>query len=122
MALPDLLKAVTLANSAGDRSNTTGVAIGESEMVWLVRFHKAIRNQFVHFEPRGWSIEVSGIAEVAKLVARILEDIFRIGWAFRHQERAQREELQQNLQVLRTMQWRARGVLVFPAMNTHMGD
>lgn len=105
MGLPDLLKAVRKPSSAGDGSNGAGVAISESELSWLLRFHKEIRNQFAHFEPMGWSIEVSGIPAIAKLVARIIEDILRTGWAFRHQDRAQREEMQRSLHILETIEW-----------------
>jgi hypothetical protein len=107
MGLPDLLTAVRKPYSAGDRSNAAGVAITESELCWLRRFHKDIRNQFVHFEPMGWSIEVSGIPEIAKLVARIIEEIFRIGWAFRHQDFAQREGMQRSLHTLALIEWPA---------------
>jgi hypothetical protein len=107
MGLPDLLTAVGKPHSAGDRSNAAGVAISESELRWLRRFHKDIRNQFVHFEPMGWSIEVSGIPEIAKLVARIIGEILRIGWAFRHQDLAQREEMERSLQTLALIEWSA---------------
>ncbi|MCJ9754637.1 hypothetical protein MOV61_28305 [Neorhizobium sp. BETTINA12A] len=105
MGLPDLLKAVRKPSSAGDGSNVAGIAISESELSWLHRFHREIRNQFTHFEPMGWSIEVSGIPEIAKLVARIIGDILRTGWAFRHQDRAQREEMQRSLHTLKTIEW-----------------
>lgn len=105
MALPELISAVRKPHSAGDRSNDIGVAISESELNWLRRFHVEIRNQFAHFEPRGWSIEVSGISEIAKLVARIIGDILQIGWAFRHQDIAQRQELRGTLHTLGAMDW-----------------
>lgn len=107
MGLPDLLAAVRKPYSAGDRSNAAGVAISECELRWLRGFHKNIRNQFVHFEPMGWSIEVSGIPEIAKLVARIIGDILQIGWAFRHQDLAQREQMERNLQTLTLIEWPA---------------
>lgn len=107
MGLPDLLKAVRKPSSAGDGSNVDGVAISESELNWLLRFHKEIRNQFAHFEPMGWSIEVSGIPEITKLVARIIGDILNAGWAFRHQDRTQREEMQRSLHTLQTIEWPA---------------
>lgn len=105
LGLPDLLKAVRKPRSAGDGSNDCGVVISDSELSWLIRFHKNIRNQFVHFEPKGWSIEVSGIPEIAKLIARIIGEILSIGWAFRHQNLAQREEMQRNLQNLNLVEW-----------------
>lgn len=100
MAFPDLLKAVREPYSAGDRSNAAGVAISESELNWLHHFHKDVRNQFAHFEPMGWSIEVSGIPEIAKLIARIIGDILQMGWAFRHQDGTQREEMRRSLHAL----------------------
>lgn len=105
MGLPDLLLAVRQPNSAGDSSYPDGVEISDSELYWLGHLHKNMRNQFVHFEPMGWSIEVSGTPEIAKVVARIIGEILQIGWAFRHQDPAQREELQRNLQALASIEW-----------------
>lgn len=105
MGLPDLLKAVRRSHSAGGPSDEADVAISESELSWLMRFHDSIRNQFVHFEPIGWSIEVSGIPEIAKLVARIIGDILRIGWAFRHQNLEQRQEMERDLKTLASIEW-----------------
>jgi hypothetical protein len=105
MTLPDLLNAVRKPRSAGDRGNDAGVAISESELQWLKRFHEDIRNQFVHFEPMGWSIDVSGIPDIAKLIARIIAEIHRMGWAFRHCDLAERQELERCLQTLAFMDW-----------------
>lgn len=107
MGLPDLLKALRRPRSAGDRSNAVGIAIKDSELSWLRRFHEDIRNQFVHFEPKGWSIEVSGIPEIARLTARIIEEVLQVGYAFRHQDDARREEMQRNLQALAAIEWPA---------------
>ena len=79
LRLPDLLKAVRKAHSAGDRSNTTGVAISDAELARLKRFHGEVRNQFVHFELMGWSIEVSGVPDLAGMIARILTDMLERG-------------------------------------------
>lgn len=100
MNLPDLLKTVRKPHSAGDGSNVAGIAITDSELCWLRRFHNDIRNQFVHFEPMGWSIEVSGIPKIATLVARIITEMEQIGYAFRHLDKIQRKELHRNLQTL----------------------
>ena len=86
MTLPDLLKTVRKPRSAGDASNPEGVTLTDSELEWLKHFHDVIRNQFIHFEPLGWSIEVSGIPKVGVLIARIIREILDMGWAFRHQE------------------------------------
>lgn len=107
MGLPDLLKSVRRPYSAGNRSNAVGVAISDYELCWLGRFHENIRNQLVHFEPLGWSIEVSGIPEIAKLIARIIEDILRIDWAFRHLDLAKHDEMQRSLRVFAKIEWPA---------------
>ena len=107
MNLPNLLKAVRKPHSAGDRSNAAGVAITDSELSWLRHFHEDIRNQFVHFDPMGWSIEVSGIPDVAKLVGRIIGEVLQIGYAFRHQNRAWLEEMQRDLEALTLIEWPA---------------
>jgi hypothetical protein len=105
-ALPDLLKAVREARSAGDRSNEEGIVVSDKDLNWLRYFHDVVRNQFVHFEPMGWSLEVSGIPGIASLTSRIINDIADSGWAFRHQEVAWLAELRANLlrlpQVLRS--------------------
>ncbi len=105
MTLPELLKAIRKPYSAGDSSNAAGITVSDSEFRWLKRFHDDFRNQFVHFEPMGWSIEVSGIPEIAKLVARIIQDIFSMGWGFRHQSLVQREDMQRCLDTLASLEW-----------------
>lgn len=100
MSLPDLLRAVRKPYSAGDRSNAAGVTIRDSELSWLQCFHKDVRNQFTHFKPMNWSIEVSGIPDISKLIARIIGEILRHGWAFRHQDFVQRNEMERNLEAL----------------------
>jgi len=52
-----------------------------------------------------WSVEVSGIPHIAKLIARIIGQILDMGWAFRHQEVAQREDLRHSLNRLTTLNW-----------------
>lgn len=105
MSLPELLKAVREPYSAGDRSNAEGVALSDSEFAWLKNFHKDIRNQFVHFAPMGWSIEVSGIPEIAKLIARAIKEIIEIGYAFRRLDPALRDSLRNNLDRLAAYDW-----------------
>lgn len=105
LSLPGLLKAARKPHSAGDRSNANGVRVTDSELSWLCRFHDDVRNQFVHFEPRGWSLEVSGIPGLAQLISRIIGDIIDSGYAFRHQSEAWREALRCDLQALSSDDW-----------------
>ncbi|GAA0737417.1 hypothetical protein CA233_10865 [Sphingomonas sp. ABOLD] len=93
MSLPDLLKAVRKPYSAGDRSNSAGIAISDRELTWIRRFHDEVRNQFVHFEPMGWALEVSGLPEIGKFVARIIGEILEAGYGFRHRDLAWRDAL-----------------------------
>jgi len=105
MAFPDLLKEVRKPNSAGDRSNSDGIAIEDSELEWLIRIHCEFRNQFTHFSPTGWSFEVSGVPEIARLTARIIRDILCCGWAFRHLDGEQRETMSRDLTLLSEVKW-----------------
>ena len=102
MALPDLLKAVRKANSAGDRSNLSGVLISDEELRWLTRLHEDVRNQFTHFKPMSWYLDVSGIPELCRIVARIIAEILTMGYAFRHKDSHWRARLSDELTVLVT--------------------
>ena len=86
LSLPELLKAARKPGSAGDGSGESGITVADDEVQWLTRFHNEIRNQFVHFEPRGWSLDISGIPELSKVIVKIIRDIMELGWAFRHQD------------------------------------
>ena len=86
LALPGLLKEVRKPKSAGDRSNPDGVVITDSELRWLLRFHNDVRNEFTHFSPKGWSLEISGLPQISILAVRIIREIQAMGWAFRHRE------------------------------------
>jgi len=108
MPLPNLLKEVRRPHSAGDRSNAAGISISDNEMRRLKHFHDDIRNQFVHFEPMSWSIEVSGIPEIARLIARIIQDILKVGWAFRHMSCEEHDGLQSALADLAQAQCKRR--------------
>lgn len=98
--LPDLLNAIREPLSAGDRSNSVGVHLTDQELAWLRRFHDQVRNQFVHFEPMGWSLEVSGVPQLAKLIARLIEEMLDVGWAFRHRGNDWRLALRADLALL----------------------
>jgi hypothetical protein len=103
--LPQLLDRVRQPNSAGDGGCATGIAVSDAELDWLRRIHDEIRNQFVHFEPRGWALEVSGLPGIAKLSARIIRDILENGWAFRHADSDLREQIGANLAALENHAW-----------------
>ncbi|HYC99564.1 hypothetical protein [Brevundimonas sp.] len=97
--LPELIKLARKPRSAGDGRDAL-IRVSDAELVWLRRFHADIRNQFVHFEPMGWSVEVSGLASLAALISRIIEDTIQGGWAFRHKDVMWRDALRTELAAL----------------------
>lgn len=99
MGMPDLLKAVRKKDSAGD-GTAPSIAISDGEFNWLRKFHDEFRNQLVHFEPIGWSIEISGMPGLAKLAARIVADVQDAGWGFRHKNLAWQTALRAELEKL----------------------
>ena len=89
----ELLSRIRASRSDGNRSIESGILISDSEYEWLKRFNDGIRNQFAHFEPMAWSVEVSGLPEIGTLVSRIVIDILAAGWAFRHKPQHWRDNL-----------------------------
>lgn len=98
----DLAKRIRMPNSAGDGA-PNAVTITDAELQWIKRIHDEVRNEFIHFSPKGWSLEVSGIPELAKLVSRIIGEIIHHGWAFRHQSSEWIAKLQSDLAVLSSL-------------------
>ncbi|MEP5761269.1 MAG: hypothetical protein ABJ327_18525 [Litoreibacter sp.] len=105
MALPELLKAVRKQGSCGGFPNSKKIEISDSEYDWLKRIHLEIRNQFVHFEPLGWSIEVSGVPQIGQIIARIIKDIHDCGWAFRHLDSTKKNAMIRDLELLTEARW-----------------
>lgn len=106
MSLPDLLKAARKPGSSGGFSDSAPISISDRELAWLGRIHSDIRNQFVHFAPRVWSIEVSGVSQIAHIVARIVHDIHDVGWAFRHLDSSTRNTMLLDLKQLKISTWK----------------
>ena len=104
MPLPELLKAVRKPNSSGKMPNAKQILITDNELEYLKRIHTEFRNQFTHFQPVGWSIEISGIPEIAKLISRIIKDILDSGGAFIHMNYTERESMRADLQQLSKME------------------
>ncbi|KEO60235.1 hypothetical protein DT23_14070 [Thioclava indica] len=68
---------------------------------WHVMNLIELRNQFEHFGPTGWIIELSGIPEKIEACVNIIEQIEHDGWAFRHLETSDRARLVACLKKLR---------------------
>ena len=82
--LPELLKLIRRKGSAGDNSQGSEIRLKDSTFQWWKRIHDRTRNQFVHFAPMSWSLELSGIPELIVETVRIIREIDEKGWAFRH--------------------------------------
>ena len=80
------------------------VRLSDKELNWLIRIHKEFRNQFIHFSPTGWVFDVSGMQELARLIARIIQDILDCGWAFKHLGKERRELLKEDLSALAALE------------------
>lgn len=100
--LPELLKRVRKMNSAGDGSQGSEIQVSESDFQWWKRIHDQMRNQFVHFAPMSWSIELSGVPELVLVTTRIIGEIDAKGWAFRHMTDECRETLREEITNLET--------------------
>ena len=97
MALPDLLKKVRKPNSAGRMPSAAKISISDRELQYLTKIHKEFRNQFTHFQPTGWSIEISGMPKLASLISRIISDILDCGCGFIHMNEVDRNSMKVNL-------------------------
>jgi len=100
MTLPDLLKTIRKPDTIGGGAPGPGVPIADGELNWLLRFHDGLRNQFIHFSPQGWSIEISGLPGLAELTARIITAVLDAGWGFRQKNQAWNEALRADLKAL----------------------
>ncbi len=97
LTLPELLKAVRRERSSGNGHENVRVLINDQELGWLKRFHSEIRNQFIHFKPQGWSIDVSGVPGLGRLTGRIIGNILENDWAFRHKSHIWKETFRSDL-------------------------
>jgi hypothetical protein len=59
-----------------------------------------LRNCFLHFEPLGWSIEISGVPSILHDVLQIVGQTSEDGWSFRHLSDERRADLEIVLQEL----------------------
>ncbi len=99
-SLPELLKRIRKVNSAGDSGQGSRIALSDRELSWLSRLHDDVRNQFVHFAPMGWSLDVSGMAGLIALTGRLIREISSYGWAFRHEDNEWQAMLSNDLDTL----------------------
>jgi hypothetical protein len=67
----------------------------------FIRLHR-LRNDFVHFTPKGWSIEVSGMPQMFLHIIDVLDQIVEDPWPFRHCDDEEEARLRGLLDLLKT--------------------
>lgn len=95
--LPALLKRIRKSDTIGSGQSFEGIRVTDEELQNLRHLHAEVRNQFVHFEPRGWSLEVAGMETQIPLIIRIISEIDAAGWAFRHEDQEHLTAMRQSL-------------------------
>ena len=61
------------------------VSLSNSEVRELRRLN-SLRNEFVHFSPKGWSLEISGLPKIVAACVTILRAVHQCGWSLLHLE------------------------------------
>lgn len=76
------------------------LVITDSQRDSFRRLHK-LRNDFAHFTPKGWSIELAGLAGIFLNMVEVLDKIFADDWPVRYMKSLEREQLRNLLQDLK---------------------
>lgn len=100
LSLPALLLAIRKDAPDAIGRACEPIHVDQAELAWLKRIHSEIRNQFVHFEPISWSIDLSGVPDIARLIARIIGEILDCGWAFQHMDASKKDAMRADLNKL----------------------
>ncbi|WP_068516982.1 hypothetical protein [Thalassospira sp. MCCC 1A02491] len=76
------------------------LSVTEGEKRAFEKLH-GLRNEFAHFSPKGWSIELSGVPEIFRCNLDVLTKIASDGWPFRHMKEERLKRLNLELAELR---------------------
>ncbi|HVZ99946.1 MAG TPA: hypothetical protein VG841_06490 [Caulobacterales bacterium] len=57
----------------------------------------SLRNEFAHFSPKGWSVEISGLPEIASAWAKLMKGIHSGGWALQHCEDTEQDAFMRDI-------------------------
>ena len=69
--------------------NTTPLALTKEQAEDVKTLSEMLRNNFEHFMPMGWSIEISGMPDLLKSVSDIIEHLaFKTGTVFWEEHQA----------------------------------
>jgi hypothetical protein len=78
------------------------LSISKEQISSFERLH-SFRNDFAHFTPKGWSIELGGLPNICLDTLAVIQMIADDGWAFRHLEDGRRADLDQELSALEAL-------------------
>ena len=76
--------------------------ITESQRLSFRRLN-SLRNEFTHFQPKGWSIEIVFIRTLLSDALDVLDLIAQDPWPFRHMSQDERDELDSKLREVRSL-------------------
>ncbi|MBP2562004.1 hypothetical protein J2857_004795 [Neorhizobium galegae] len=66
--------------------------LSEEQKTSFAKLHE-LRNDFSHFTPKGWSIELNGLPRICLNILNIIKLIQKHGWAFRHLDDPSRNQM-----------------------------
>ncbi|MEP1206076.1 MAG: hypothetical protein ABJL64_20130 [Rhizobiaceae bacterium] len=77
------------------RTETAGgpIEVTQKQQKTYEQIHTHFRNNFTHFPPMTWLIEVGGLPDMICELLDLIEAIKADGWAFRHAEDGEAEQL-----------------------------
>ena len=89
---PELLRRLTGSSHRFENDCGQVIEITEAQSRSFKSLHD-LRNEFTHFHPKGWSVEMALIRESASDVLEILDTIAKDPWPFRHMAESERTAL-----------------------------
>jgi hypothetical protein len=92
--LADTKELFSRLSAADKRYEAAGpiIRVTDAQAAAFDRLH-ALRNDFQHFTPKGWSLEIAGLPEIFLNVLDVISAIADALYAFRHMEAEERGEL-----------------------------
>jgi hypothetical protein len=66
------------------------------------RLHQEFRNNFAHFVPKGWSIELAGLPRIIETAVKLIEEVMKQDQVLMRLSGNKKRRLERNLAVTRT--------------------
>lgn len=100
--LADLKELSKRLQDQGSRLEVAGdiISLTQQQKLAIELLHE-LRNQFTHFQPQAWSIEVVGLRPMLASVVDVVSSIAKEHWPFRHADEQQLQLIEKRLIELR---------------------